>query len=216
VYEWDGAGPTVIILHGWGSSAARFTLLAQALHAGGWRVLAVDAPGHGATDGHSSSLPQFMACLDAVVEHCGKPQALVGHSLGALAIACRYAAAPPGWADGLRSVVLSSMPQGAEYLLRKFIHLLGLSAATEQRLRARFLARFGRQPSEYAAMPGAGRIAARLLLLHDRSDDLIPYEHSRELATQLPAAQFVTTEGLGHSALTRDAATIARIVEFLA
>jgi pimeloyl-ACP methyl ester carboxylesterase len=216
IHDWAGAGPTAIIVHGWGSSAARFALLAQALGARGWRVIAFDAPGHGASSGHSSSLPQFMACLDAIVGHCGPPQALIGHSLGALAIACRHKDGAPAWATGLRDVVLISMPSGAEFLLAEFIHALGLSSATEQQLRARFQQRFSATPSDFASMPGAANIAARTLLVHDRDDDIVPYAHSLALHEQLPATQLLTTEGQGHSKLTRDAATIARIVDCLA
>src|SRR5690606_10608701 len=113
VYEWGDGERTVIILHGWGSGAARFTRLAEALQARGWRVLVPDAPGHGASPGRSSSLPQFIVALDAIVARFGPPQALVGHSLGALGIAHRHAAGLPDWADQLESVVLISMPSGA-------------------------------------------------------------------------------------------------------
>ena len=91
VYEWGQGDRIVIILHGWGSSAARFTRMAELLQARGWHVLVPDAPGHGASPGRSSSLPQFIAALDAIVARFGAPRALVGHSLGALGIACRYA-----------------------------------------------------------------------------------------------------------------------------
>ncbi len=215
VHEWAGSGPTALILHGWGSSAARFTLLAQALNARGWRVLAFDAPGHGGSSGKSSSLPQFMAGLDAVIARCGRPQALIGHSLGALAIARRHAGRRPDWAGQVRAAVLISMPSGADYLLRKYIDALGLSAATEQRLLERFRARFHAGPLDYASMPGAGRIAARLLLVHDRDDDIVPYAHSAELLPQLRDARLLTTAGQGHSKLTREAVTIAQIVDFI-
>jgi pimeloyl-ACP methyl ester carboxylesterase len=215
VYEWGGSGPTAIILHGWGSSAARFTLLAQALLARGWRVLALDAPGHGASGSHSSSLPQFMAALDEVIARCGPPRALIGHSLGALAIGCSHTGGPPAWAGELATVVLISMPAGADYLIRKYIEALGLAAATERHLLGRFHARFNAHPRDYEALPGARRIAARLLLVHDREDDIVPYQHSVHLHQQLPGAAFFTTEGQGHSKLTREAATIGRIVEFI-
>lgn len=214
-WEWPGSGALVFILHGWGSSAARFTVMAEALRSRGWHVVAVDAPGHGASPGSSSSLPQFMASLDATARHFGPPQALIGHSLGALAIACRHAGGAPEWTTSLKAVALIAMPDGAEFLLGKFIQLLGISARTEQLLRRRFDARFHAQPADFASMPGTAHINAPLLLLHDRGDDIVPYEHSAGLSRQLPAAGFVTTEGLGHSVLTRDPATIARIVEFL-
>jgi pimeloyl-ACP methyl ester carboxylesterase len=216
VYEWAGTGPTAIILHGWGSSAARFTLLARALHARGWRVLALDAPGHGASGSHSSSLPQFMAALDEVVARCGPPHALIGHSLGALAIACRHSGGPPAWASELAAVVLISMPSGADFLIRKYIEALGLSAATERLLLERFHARFHADPRDYGTLPGASRIAARLLLVHDREDDIAPYQHSADLHRQVPGAGFLTTEGQGHSKLTRETGTIAQMVDFIA
>lgn len=215
VYEWGSSGPIAVILHGWGSSSARFTLLAQALHAHGWRVIVPDAPGHGASVGRTSSLPDFMASLDAIAARYGPPQALVGHSLGALAIACRHRDGLPLWGGELRRVVLIAMPSGAEFLLGKYIELLRLSPATERALRARFRARFDADPSNYASLPGVGRIRAGLLLVHDRDDDIVPYAHSADLAARLPQARLLTTEGGGHSALTRDAATIARIVEFI-
>ncbi len=215
LHEWAGAGPTAVIVHGWGSSAARFALLAQALNARGWRVLVFDAPGHGASSGTSSSLPQFMAALDAVIADCGPPRALLGHSLGALAIACRHRDGPPAWAGALDSVVLVSMPRGADDLLRKYIDALGLSAATEQRLLERFRRRFHAGPRDYAAMPGAGRIAARMLLVHDRDDDIVAHADSAALQARLHGAQFITTAGQGHSKLTREATTIAQIVDFI-
>jgi pimeloyl-ACP methyl ester carboxylesterase len=102
VYEW-GEGPrTALILHGWGSHAARFTTMVRALTDRGWRVLAPDAPGHGESHGSTSSLPQFIGALDAVIEQLGPVQALVGHSMGSLAIAMRPgvirgARLPPIW-----------------------------------------------------------------------------------------------------------------------
>jgi pimeloyl-ACP methyl ester carboxylesterase len=215
-YEWGDTGPLAVILHGWGSSSARFTLLAQALHARGWRVVVPDAPGHGASAGRTSSLPEFMASLDAIAAHCGAPRALVGHSLGALAIACCHRDGAPAWAGEVRKVVLIAMPSGAEYLLGKYIELLRLSPATERALRRRFRTRFDADPADYASMPGVGNIPADMLLVHDRGDDIVPFEHSAGLAARLPRARFIATEGGGHSALTRDAGTIAGIVEFTA
>lgn len=215
VYEWGTGERLVIILHGWGSGAARFTLLAESLVARGWRVLVPDAPGHGASPGSSSSLPKFMAALDAIVARFGAPRALVGHSLGALAIARRHATGTPQWASQLQAVVLVSMPSGAPFLLGVFMDALGLRPTTRTRLQALFEHRFKASIPSFATLPGTAHIDARVLLVHDRGDDIVPLAHSVELQRQVPAAQLLQTSGLGHSALTRDAATIARIAEFL-
>jgi pimeloyl-ACP methyl ester carboxylesterase/GNAT superfamily N-acetyltransferase len=215
VHEWGSNGPLAVIVHGWGSSAARFTRLAEALSARGWHVVVFDAPGHGASPGSSSSLPQFIAALDAVVAHYGAPQALIGHSLGALAIASRHAEGPPSWAKELRAVVLISMPSGAPFLLDIFIQMIGLSPATRRQLLRRFDLRFHASPERYTALPGGARITAPLLLVHDQGDDIVPFAHSQELHRELARTQLLATTSLGHSSLTRDPATITRIVDFV-
>jgi pimeloyl-ACP methyl ester carboxylesterase len=223
VHEWGSGDRLAIILHGWGSSAARFTRMAETLQARGWRVLVPDAPGHGASPGNSSSLPQFIAALDAIVARFGPPQALIGHSLGALGIARRHADGPPDWASQLRAVVLISMPSGAPFLLEVFLNALGIGTATRAKLVGLFEQRFRAGVDSYASLPGAARIAARLLLVHDGGDDIVPSAHSDALLREAGArvgvggrtARLINTAGLGHSALTRDAATITQIADFL-
>lgn len=220
VREWGTGDRLAIILHGWGSSSARFTRMAEALQARGWRVLVPDAPGHGASPGKSSSLPQFITALDAIVARFGPPQALIGHSLGALGIARRHADGPPDWAAQLRAVVLISMPSGAPFLLEVFLNALEIQAATRTRLVGLFERRFRAGVESYASLPGTARIAARLLLVHDSGDDIVPWTHSDELLREAGAraghsTRLLNTAGLGHSALTRDAATIAQIADFL-
>ena len=178
-------------------------------------MLACDAPGHGDSPGRRSSLPRFIAALDAVIERFGAPQALVGHSLGALAISCRHAGAAPAWSQQLEATVLVSTPSGATFLLRSFTALLGIAGTTHRRLMARFEREFRALPEHYEALPGLQNMHGRLMLVHDDSDDLIPWSHSQALQSHHPVATLLTTSGFGHSALTRDTATIAVMVEFI-
>ncbi|MEO6186731.1 MAG: GNAT family N-acetyltransferase [Steroidobacteraceae bacterium] len=213
VYEW-GTGPrTALIVHGWGSRAARFTPMASALAARGWRVLAIDAPAHGLSTGRSSSLPQFMQALDAVVTQLGPVQAVVGHSLGALAIASQRDKDRPAWFGSLRKLVLISVPAGAPFLVDSFVQMLGLGEPTSRLLLARFRQRFGSGPDVFTARPDS--IQLPTLLVHDQGDDIVPFAHSQHLLPQLAHCQLLATAGLGHSALTRDATTIRAIADFL-
>jgi len=215
VYEW-GEGPrTAVILHGWGSHAPRFAPLAKALVAAGWRVLAPDAPGHGQSPGGTSSLPQFIAALDAVVTRFGAVDALIGHSLGALAIALRLSDPAADPACRPRKAVLISMPSGAPFLIESFNQMFGIRPATRERMAALFRQRFGADPSRFALDPGTARFGVPVLLVHDRRDDIVPHADTFRLQQQLPDALLHTTEGLGHSGLLRDPETIRRIERFL-
>lgn len=215
VYEW-GSGPrTAVIVHGWSSHAPRFALLAQALVARGWRVLAFDAPAHGRSPGRLSSLPQFIGALDAVIDRLGPVHALIGHSLGALAVTVRLGATgQPAPAD-LRKIVLISMPSGAPYLLDSFEEMLGLNAATRRRTRQLFIRRFSHEPEHFSSLPNAARIALPTLVMHDRKDDIVPLTHSEPLIARMPQARLHCTEGMGHSGLLRNAGGIEAIADFL-
>lgn len=213
VHEW-GAGPrTVVILHGWGSHAPRFAPLARVLADAGWRVLAPDAPGHGRSPGRNSSLPQFMATLDAVERHLGPVHALVGHSLGALAIVL-WLSRPPG-KPAVRRAVLISMPSGAPFLIESFHQMFGIGSATRERMAALFRRRFGADPGSFVAGPQLGHIGVPVMLIHDLRDDIVPVAHSQQLQGQFPFGQFHATEGMGHSGLLRNAETIRKVESFL-
>lgn len=211
VYEWGTGKRTVVIVHGWGSHAPRFAPLAQALVTRDWRVLAIDAPGHGSTPGKRSSLPQFIAALDATIRQLGPAQALIGHSLGALAAAHWLAqTAEPGRAEISHAVFISS-PTGARFLIDNFVTMLGLNDTTAGHMLRGFTKRFGQQPEFWSAPDCAARIHIPVLLVHDRDDDVIPFEHSSKLLEVLPQARMWATQGLGHSGLLRDATTIELI-----
>src|SRR5262252_7947571 len=56
-WTW-GAGPAVLLAHGWGSRGARLRSFVDPLVASGRSVVTFDAPGHGDSSGRTSSLPQ--------------------------------------------------------------------------------------------------------------------------------------------------------------
>jgi pimeloyl-ACP methyl ester carboxylesterase len=215
VYEW-GSGPrTVVILHGWGSHAPRFAPLASALAAAGWRVLAPDAPGHGRSPGGNSSLPQFIDTLDAIADGFGPLHALVGHSLGALAVTLWLSRRGDRAMPELRRVVLISMPSGAPFLIDSFHQMFGIGDATRRHMAVLFRRRFGADPQQFAVGTHVRNIAVPVLLIHDLRDDVVPVAQSQQLHAHFPNGQFHATEGLGHSGLLRNAETIRQIEDFL-
>ncbi len=184
-YEWGTGVRTVLIAHGWGSRGGRFSLLARALLERGWRVVTFDAPGHGLSAGSSSSLPQFIAALDAVATQLGPVHALIGHSLGALAIACQRSGAAPGWVSSLQKVVLISMPAGVPFLVESFERMFDISAATASHMQARFRTRFGTEPAFLVANREAAPLQLATLLVHDRGDDIA---HTHTVSNSCPGS----------------------------
>ncbi|HEV7501330.1 MAG TPA: alpha/beta hydrolase, partial [Vicinamibacteria bacterium] len=66
VWSW-GQGPAVYLVHGWGGRAEQLGAFVGPLTARGYRVVAVDGPGHGASAGQLSSAPEIGRALATVV-----------------------------------------------------------------------------------------------------------------------------------------------------
>ena len=136
--EW-GAGPLIILLHGWEGRGSQLAAFAEPLTKAGFRVAAFDAPGHGRSSGRQSSLPHFAWALRGVADALGEVHGVIGHSLGC-------AAATLAMSDGLaipRAVFLSP-PLNPEDYTRQFGEMFGLSDDVIDGPRARIEERFVR------------------------------------------------------------------------
>ena len=98
-----GSGPTVVLVHGLGSSAAHWMPVARDL-ARDHRVVLVELPGHGlAAMPGGLSLDDAASGLDeAIRSECDGPVVLVGHSVGGLVAAAEALRDP----DRVRALVL--------------------------------------------------------------------------------------------------------------
>ena len=221
-YEWLPQGerlpgspppPTVLVVHGWISHAARFADLIEALRARGLRVIACDAPAHGRSSGRQVDLLGFQAALQVVNAALGPAQGILAHSFGALTTAhwLAQADAPP-----FATAVLVGLPRDVAWLFGSFTHTLALRPATEARLRALFRQRYGGAPEDFSARELAQHLHMPVLLVHGGADELIPAAHAGEVAELLRDGEIVVVEGLRHSAPLRDPATVERIATFLA
>lgn len=212
VLSWGNGPRTVLLLHGWGSHAPRFSNLVEQILARGWRAVAFDAPGHGQSSGSTSSLPQFEAALAAVLATQAPVHAVLAHSMGALAAAAVLCHSPPA---SLRAAVLVSLPQDIGYLMESFEQLLQLREPARQRLLQLFVQRFGERPEAISARRLLPGIACPVLLVHDRDDDVVPLEQAQQLAPLLRHGALHITQGLGHSELLRDPAMIGAALGFI-
>ena len=220
-YDWgppahsDGAAPrpAVLLLHGWGSHAARFGSFVEPMLAAGWRVIAIDAPAHGESTGRRSDIGQFREALAAALDELAPVRAIVAHSLGAAAAVWLLADEPH---REVRSLVVVGMPRDVGYMMESFMMVLDLREDVRELLRRRFVARFGAAPEGFSAHALAARLRVPTLVVHDEDDDVAPIEHATRFAVGLARGRLNMTRGLNHSGPLRDATTIANIVAFVA
>jgi len=85
-FKWGNGKYRILLTHGWGSKAADLADIIAALRmVPDVQVIAFDAPGNGSSEGELSNLLLFAEAVKAIALAYGKPDVLVGHSLGAMA-----------------------------------------------------------------------------------------------------------------------------------
>jgi pimeloyl-ACP methyl ester carboxylesterase len=214
VWHWEQQGrPIVVLLHGWGSHAARFANFVAPLRAAGFSVIGIDAPAHGTSPGQFSDLPRFRDSLAEVLRAHEPIHAVVGHSLGGGAVLTVLAETAD---HHPKKICLFGVPSDMDYILESFAMMLGLQPPALANLRERFNRKFGRAASSVSVTAAAPSVRIPVLVVHDEDDNVAPIAQGAALAAAIPGAQLWRTRGLGHSGALRHPETIARVVSFLA
>jgi pimeloyl-ACP methyl ester carboxylesterase len=215
-----GAGPTVYLVHGWGGWGEQLASYVNPLVAAGYRVVAFDAPSHGASQPgrhgpRSTALPEMADALGAVVAAQGEPYAFVAHSIGAMAVALVLR-------DGVDAerVVLLAPAATVGPMMPVFRAAFGFGDRTEARMHAKIEAYAG-LPMAELDVPATGRrlhAQRRLPLLftaHDAQDPHTPQQGAFDIAKAWQAQPPMITTGLGHNRIVRSPEVTAAAVEFL-
>ncbi len=220
-WSWgDDAWPFVICLHGWGGRGTQWAHLATALLERQHRVVVLDAPAHGASDGNRASLPGFRNALLRVLDTLGTPAALVGHSLGGLAVLAAIASRANSGVTPLPRAVSIGAPSSVDRPLRRFVRRHQASDAVQAamiaKLERRWHFRWRDMDTVSLAAQAMRAGGAPLLVVHAADDEQVLVVESEGLMTDWPNAErWLAPEGSGHVRILREPAVIARIVEFV-
>jgi pimeloyl-ACP methyl ester carboxylesterase len=202
-----GRGPLVLGVHGWGGRAAQMAAIARGLAAEGWRVAALDLPGHAGD--RRTNLQVTARAITAATASLGEAEAVVAHSLGAMTLRVSFPrSAPP-------SIVMIAPLVTVSDALAVFGERLHLAPWTRRRLRAR-LQRWN--PKLWASIDGImpGQFpGSDMLVLHDPADPETSFAAAAQLAALRPRTTIVPAFGAGHSRILSDPATVDLIVSFL-
>ncbi|WP_147918387.1 alpha/beta fold hydrolase [Ruania zhangjianzhongii] len=213
VTEVWGEGEPVYLLHGWGGWRGQLGAFVAPLVAAGRRVVALDAPSHGESPPgelgpRRSTVIEFADALHAATARYGQASGVLAHSLGCTAAALAAA-------DGMPAGRLVLVAPNAAVLTMTDVmaHRLGYTDRTKTRFDARLANLAGRPLADFDLARMHSQ--PRTLVVHDRADKEVPYADGARVAEAWRSAELMTTDGLGHQRILRDAGVIDRVAEFL-
>lgn len=211
-WRW-GAGPTVVLAHGWGGRAGQMVKLADAITSSGFEAVVFDGQGHGDSEGRTIGFRRLIDDLNALDNALhGDIAAWVCHSAAGL---CLAAARIQSGMNPRRLVFLAT-PRGPYIPISELKRHLKPRAAVLDRCREFYAAEFGMRWEEMdrcAAFTNHGD--AELLLVQDRDDPRIDDGDAERIAAAWGNADIVHTEGLGHLKSLWSGDVAQTIVEFL-
>ena len=157
------------------------------------------------------TIPEITRAIRAVAESRGPLAAIVAHSVGATATVRAL------W-EGLEAGAVVLVGPAADLVTPalRFSETFGFSRDVRERMHRRIEQRVGRSWSVFDTVALAPALVAPLLVIHDRGDAEIPWQHGAAIARAWRGAEMLMTEGLGHRRILRDPDVVAAAVAFVA
>ena len=194
-YRWGNGHTKIIMVHGWQSNAYRWRKYIEQLDKSKYTLIAFDAPGHGNSEGLFCNVPLYEKTLRGIVDHYGKPDCMITHSIGAFS-SLYFLHKNEFEVDKFISM---ASPFSAEQFTKVYKAELNLSPRVVKQLEVYFNQYTGHPISYYSLDNFAPAIGARTLLIHDQKDKVTNINNSIKLNEKLRSSELWATDGYGHS-----------------
>jgi pimeloyl-ACP methyl ester carboxylesterase len=205
-----GAGPIVLLIHGWEGRGTQLGRFVDPLVAAGFRVVAVDGPAHGESPGRRTDLIEFTEALRRIGRDLGPLAAIVAHSFGG---ATSTLAIERGLDVG--AIVLIASPSSIDEVLAWFEELVGLGRRARRAFRDEIEYRTRVKIADVEIYERVSELRVPSLVVHDRDDREVPFRDAERLSSRWPGARLLATDGLGHRRILKDDRVIAAVVAFV-
>jgi pimeloyl-ACP methyl ester carboxylesterase len=199
-------------MHGWAGRFSQFSEMIEALINGGFKVIGIDAPGHGLSGGKETSLPEFARAIEMVIQVKGPIAGAIGHSLGGVSLLLSRK-------NGLEipKIVTISMPSVASGIITEFLKKINGSQKTGEGLRKEVIKKFNKSFDDFSAISIVSKDFPKsdVMLIHDENDLEAPLYHFWEISKFFPEAKTKLTKGFGHNKILRDWGIAAEIIQYI-
>lgn len=209
-WQW-GSGPSILLAHGWNGRGIQLHHFIEPLIRRGYSVITYDAPGHGESQGNTSSYFEFTDTIRTLLTSSNgyKIRGVIAHSMGASATVNSIAKEN----HPLEVVLIAPALRLAEVLYSYFDHI-GVPKPIYQNLITEYENQFGYNMHRDNPSHLLREIESRIIIVHDKNDPTIPYLDSKELSDEFRNIELLTTERLGHKRILADSSVVNRIIDY--
>lgn len=212
IYSWgEEDRPFILFIHGWAGRATQFYNFFPPFMAARYRVVAVDGPAHGKSEGKQTNILEFEEMLKKLVDRYGKPVGVIAHSFGGVAMLMAIA-------NGLSidKLINIGTPSIGDKIIQTFLKAVNGNWSTAEKFKRYMIKKYGRSFDEFSGQYFIPQIKTLdLLLIHDENDKDVSIEHAERIKELYPRAQLYRTTGLGHTRILKDEDVIRTSLRFI-
>ncbi len=200
LFEWGSGEDTVLIMHGWSGRASQFFRLIDKLVENGFHVYSVEGPAHGDSPDKKSNMLDFVKAIEWTQQNRGPINALIGHSLGGVAIFHAHRNL-----NGIfKKLITVGMPATIRGVIDDFCKAVNASTRVADGIVADIEKSFSVRISDASAVTLAKQWNPAGLIFHDELDTDVNIESAYELSAVWTNAELIVSKGLGHRRILSD------------
>jgi len=210
LHRWGTGDKKLFFLHGWMSNSQRWLPYVEAIDLTEYTVYALDAPGHGLSEGNKLTLEAFRQGVEMALARIGPIDTMVCHSFGSLAAAYSFLVDP---SIPVKKYVIMGAPSGLDAIFVFFESILGLSERAIRLLNDKVDSILKMPSEEITIAHFFQKVAQPLLVVHERTDSITPFDPVRVASEENANVKTFFTEGQDHN--LKGPETVNRIIEFI-
>lgn len=207
---------TALLVHGWQSHARHLHKLIQPLQHKGYRVIALDLPGHGESSGRTFHIPMAVSALHAIKDTFGEFDVILSHSLGGAVVATALAGTITEHTKLHTSkIVLISPPNSVKKIFDDFAAMVGLSDKARYYMEDIVVKLSGKRTDDFNVADQLQTTQSSLLVLHAPDDKEVPFSEAQQIKDTNPTSILKPMPGLGHRRIIASDEVVLAAVEFI-
>ncbi|WP_327019051.1 alpha/beta hydrolase [Croceibacter atlanticus] len=196
LHKWGTGKKRLFFVHGWMSNSQRWQPYIDQLDLTEYTAYALDAQGHGLSDGNALNFEIYRKAIAASEKHIGHIHTMVCHSLGSMVTAYAFLV---NTNLNVSSYVIMGAPSGMDAIFTYFKVMLGLSTKSIQNLLIK-VNEVLKLPADRVTMAQFFKLIDKpILVIHETQDKVTPILPIQEGVKQNPDIKTFYTEGLGHN-----------------
>jgi len=213
-YEWGKGEKTILLVHGWESRGTAMRSFVRSLTAAGFRVVAMDGPAHGNSDGKSTNLPHFGGAVRAFINQIGDVHGIITHSFGGAST--MYTLGTIDTSISIKKLVLTGVPNSINLVWKNTVKTLNLPDEVAKNFKKILEGKVNASMEKVDSAEMKNRMnVGEVLIIHDTKDAIVPFSEAEKNYQDIKNSNLLEVNNYGHYRMLKNPDLVRAVTDFV-